>query len=413
LEAIIADDNVLITDTTVFPWRCICHLVITASDSSRWVGTGWLASPRLVVTAGHCVYLHGAGGWAQKVEVYPGRNGNDTPFGSYVSTTLRSGSRWTEEPDAEYDYGAILLPEGTTVGYFGYGVFEDPELREATVYVCGYSADKPMGTLWKSTRRLAQVRERTLDYDKSLFGGQSGSPVFIKQGENHIALGIHTHGDHLGDSATRITDAVFDNFAAWKGEAELPVMSPEGYDRPVEGGPGIQQEDLSSDSSSQDDADLESDSSEQRVAWVLPMMQSLALTFHVGKLELPDLAWEKRAEFYSLDTEDKWNDFVHVRYQSEYLWAGPVTDFLTKGVDPFNTPSAEKRSRLREQIGQARPGSEKPWGARLSLRSDLEQVFALASPVELRQMGSRIGDPNRVLQVLDNGSEESLREVLD
>jgi len=220
MEVVLADDDrEQITDTTVFPWRCLCHLVITAPDGSRWLGTGWLASPRLVVTAGHCVFLYGVGGWATQVEVYPGRNGSSTPFGSQVSSALRSVSRWTQEQDAEYDYGAIVLPEPTTVGFLGYTAAGDAELRAALVNVYGYPADKQQGTLWGSSRNLAQVQPRTLVYDISTFGGQSGCPVFIKEGEERTAVGIHNYGDLKGNSATRITDDVFDDIEAWKAEA--------------------------------------------------------------------------------------------------------------------------------------------------------------------------------------------------
>lgn len=220
MEVVLADDDrEQITDTTAFPWRCICHLVITAPDNSRWVGTGWLASPRLVITAGHCVFLYGAGGWARQIEVYPGRNGTSTPFGSLVSSDLRSVSRWTEEQDAEYDYGAIRLPESTAVGFFGYAALTDAELREALVNVYGYPADKQQGTLWGSARKLSQVQPRTLVYNISTYGGQSGCPVFLKEGEDRTAAGIHNYGDLKGNSATRITADVYDDIEAWKAEA--------------------------------------------------------------------------------------------------------------------------------------------------------------------------------------------------
>src|SRR5262249_45821675 len=80
------DDRKQVPPPPDFPWRCICALVITAADGPRWVGSGWLAGPRAVVTAGHCVYLHGHGGWARQVEVYPGRNADDTSLGSFTST---------------------------------------------------------------------------------------------------------------------------------------------------------------------------------------------------------------------------------------------------------------------------------------------------------------------------------------
>lgn len=59
LESIIGtDDRVRIQNPSVYPWRAICALRMTAKDGSRWIGTGFLVGPGTVITAGHCVYLH-------------------------------------------------------------------------------------------------------------------------------------------------------------------------------------------------------------------------------------------------------------------------------------------------------------------------------------------------------------------
>jgi hypothetical protein len=71
-EIVIADDDrIQITDTLSVPFRWICRLSILAANGTRWNATGWFAAPGLVVTAGHCVYLHNQGGWARAIEVQP------------------------------------------------------------------------------------------------------------------------------------------------------------------------------------------------------------------------------------------------------------------------------------------------------------------------------------------------------
>jgi len=216
MEAVLADDDrQQVTATTEFPWRCICYLVITAQDGSHWVGSGWFADARTVVTAGHCVFLHGAGGWARQLEVYPGRSGAAMPFGPVVSGDLHSVSRWTQEQDADFDYGAVRLAGAVPVGSLGYAARADAELQNVSANVYGYPADKPPGTLWGSFRQLSQVRQRTLVYNVSTYGGQSGCPVFLKQGEDRTVVGIHNYGDLSGNSATRITDDVYDDIQAW------------------------------------------------------------------------------------------------------------------------------------------------------------------------------------------------------
>jgi V8-like Glu-specific endopeptidase len=214
------DDRQQVTATREFPWRCLCSLSIVAANGTRWVGTGWLAGPRTVVTAGHCVYLHEHGGWARRVEVYPGRNGADTSLGRYDSDDLHSVTGWTVEKNLALDYGAITLPQPLDLGWLSYGVYSDAELRALRVNLFGYPGDKAVGQLWGTDRRLTQVLPDRLVYDLSTFGGQSGAPVFHRdrdgQKDERVVVGIHNYGDVSGNTATRVTDAVFDDIEAWK-----------------------------------------------------------------------------------------------------------------------------------------------------------------------------------------------------
>src|SRR5207248_9320300 len=98
LELIIgSDDRVLVTNNELYPWRCVCSLLITAQSGTMYLGTGWLVSPRVVLTAGHCVYMSDEGGWASQIEVIPagsatsGRSARRSP----ESCAASPASRWT------------------------------------------------------------------------------------------------------------------------------------------------------------------------------------------------------------------------------------------------------------------------------------------------------------------------------
>lgn len=72
-------------------------------------------SPRTLVTAGHCVYIKhspvpGRDGWVKKIQVMPGRNGSDLPFGGISATEVWSVKGWGDQGQENYDYGAIILP---------------------------------------------------------------------------------------------------------------------------------------------------------------------------------------------------------------------------------------------------------------------------------------------------------------
>jgi len=219
------DDRVPISPASAYPWRSICSLLITASDGTKWIGTGWLAAPRLLLTAGHCVYMHNQGGWASQIEVIPGRNGSDRPYRSCIATNYRSTLGWINNRDRNFDYAAILLPEtaryGDQLGWFGYTVKSDDELKALTTNLSGYPGDKPSGTQWFHSRQLMDVDDRVLTYDTDTAGGQSGAPVWIRtQDGNRYGVGIHTNGDLAGNSATRINQEVYNNIVSWV--AEVP-----------------------------------------------------------------------------------------------------------------------------------------------------------------------------------------------
>jgi glutamyl endopeptidase len=223
-EAIIGnDDRVQINDTTLYPYRAIASLLITAADGSKWIGTGWFISPRTLVTAGHCVYIKNSGvpgrdGWVRSITVIPGRNGANRPFGSAVSTQFKSVAGWTNNGDQKQDYAAIIIPTplGNTVGTFGFGVYSDADLLTATANISGYPGDKPAGTQWFHARKVTSVGPQKVFYDIDTMGGQSGAPVWRVIGGQRFAIAVHAYGGATANSGTRITAGVNANLVAWK-----------------------------------------------------------------------------------------------------------------------------------------------------------------------------------------------------
>ena len=220
IEAIIGtDDRVRITATKAVPWRRICALRITFSTGATYRGTGFLIGPRAVATAGHCVYLHNQGGWARKVEVIPGSDGTQHPFGSAQSVSLRSVGGWVTGKRPESDYGCVVLPSGAfggrNLGCFGFAAFTAPQLLAQDAVLAGYPGDKPFAELWGMARRIKAVTAKTLVYDIDTMGGQSGAPVYIKRNGQRYVVGIHNYGAATGNSATRVTQPVFQRLLAW------------------------------------------------------------------------------------------------------------------------------------------------------------------------------------------------------
>jgi V8-like Glu-specific endopeptidase len=225
------DDRVRIRNTTAAPWSGICQLNITAENGSRFVGTGWLIDERTLVTAGHCVFMHNAGGWASSIEVIAGRDGAEKPFRAITSTRFFAVSGWTKDKSRDHDYGAIILPKafpsvnGARPHHFQLAPFKDDQLKKAVANISGYPADSP-GTgkdstaAWFHARRITRVTPTTIVYDIDTGGGQSGAPVWILEPRTgrRMVCAIHTNGFSLGNSATRINDVIARNLNQWREE---------------------------------------------------------------------------------------------------------------------------------------------------------------------------------------------------
>ena len=216
------DDRLRVSSTGLYPWRAICALRITAANGARFIGTGWLISPRTVITAGHCVFMHNEGGWARSIEVIPGLNDASRPFGSAISSNLRSVKGWTESRSREYDYGAIILPSnsrlGDRTGYFGFAVRNDAFLLGSALNLSGYPGDKGGSQQWYMAQRGKRLSPRVITYDIDTMGGQSGSPVWVLQNGQRYAVGVHTNGAGSGNSATRIDANVFTRLTEWRNQ---------------------------------------------------------------------------------------------------------------------------------------------------------------------------------------------------
>lgn len=222
-EAIIGtDDRVQIQNTSAYPWRVNTSLLITAADGSSWIGTGWFIGARTLVTAGHCVFIKNSGvpgrdGWVRSIRVMPGRNGSTLPYGSATSTAFRSVTGWTNRGDHNFDYGAIILPTnlGSTVGWFGFGVYSDSQLVGSTINISGYPGDKPAGTQWYHSNRVTAVNATKVYYVVDTMGGQSGSAVYQIRNGARYAVAVHAYGGATANHGTRINREVFNNLSAW------------------------------------------------------------------------------------------------------------------------------------------------------------------------------------------------------
>jgi V8-like Glu-specific endopeptidase len=218
LEVIVdIDDRTRIRETRAIPWRWYCALRITFPSGAIYRGTGFFVGARAVVTAGHCVFLKNHG-WARQIEVIPGCDGNTRPYGQAIATSFRSVQGWVKHSKPDCDYGFIRLSQAFAgnLGSFACAAFDSQALLAQKATLAGYPGDKPFAELWGAERFLKTVTEKTLIYNTASVAGQSGAPVYIKRNGQRYVVGIHNYGASTGNSATRITPAVYENIMRWR-----------------------------------------------------------------------------------------------------------------------------------------------------------------------------------------------------
>lgn len=221
-ESIIGtDERVLIKNTKQSPFRA---MVLITFENSRC--TGWMIGPNTVATAGHCVHSGGSSGrWYQRstYRIYPGRNGNASPYGSCTAKRLYSVNGWTKNGRDDFDYGAIKLncTVGNTVGWLGF-FWQSATLNRLPTIISGYPGDKPL-TQWRSKGKVTVTQQRRVFYRNDTVGGMSGSAVYYNRtGCGNCAMAIHAYGTYgsppfsNNNHGTRIIKAVFDNLVKWR-----------------------------------------------------------------------------------------------------------------------------------------------------------------------------------------------------
>ncbi len=171
----------------------------------RAVGTGFLVTPNLVLTAGHCVYDKRFGGWAEMITVIPA---GDDCLGKYAGSRAYTVVGWSKNNKEEYDYGAVVIPDDDlhdTVGFtFDLISPDDPDLKSAQWKLRGYPMSHFPGALVsRSSMKPSTTWPLQFSYLLDASRGQSGGPVFLDNNDSSAA-GIHARPG-CPNIATRIT----------------------------------------------------------------------------------------------------------------------------------------------------------------------------------------------------------------
>lgn len=172
----------IVPDTSLYPYSAVVSIKVTYANDAFAIGSGAVVNRNEVLTASHVIF-EAALGEPVSVEVFPGRDGDYMPFGSYKAID------WGVIPiDLDGDGGGELYESRTDIallkidgnigdktGWFGI----DPGLTSGLSYVTGYPASYG-GDIMVDATGSSVYNEMTGVYDKDhdTSPGFSGGPVW-------------------------------------------------------------------------------------------------------------------------------------------------------------------------------------------------------------------------------------------
>lgn len=253
------DERVQVVNTNIWPYRATCKLYMEYDNvynnstkkyiTLKYIGTGFLVGPNLLVTAGHCVYgdVTNSGDcedniknprFPNRIKVYAGANGYsdiNSNYAYYATVDeINIQKQYYENPSFDYDWAACKLNWnlGSATGY--YGKISNWYEQGAKVYSYGYPADKS-ATMCETRGQLVNQNTYTYEYNFDTVAGQSGSPVFMTTNNGAVYVcGIHTSGSSTVNGGTKINTFIFhylNSFVTYHNyEHEAAIIRPSDYD---------------------------------------------------------------------------------------------------------------------------------------------------------------------------------------
>jgi V8-like Glu-specific endopeptidase len=238
-EARAKDAKGAVSNTFDVPWRWICRISLSQNGKPAGGGTGVLISDRHVLTAAHVVYDVYKNRQQFDLTVIPALSGNDD-LGTHVSSSKPMiPDRYVPDvKDSDYDYALIRLDAAIGTQTFdelnkqklcfwgspdcGAGPelkrLEPKSLMGKTAYTAGYPQAKGGKTMWWFSGMLHSVDEkkRVMWFTGEATRGQSGSPVWIQDGNSYRMAGILT-AEVVGSSnaVVRITRELCRQLQDW------------------------------------------------------------------------------------------------------------------------------------------------------------------------------------------------------
>ena len=210
-----------IEDPSVYPWRVNCKLWIVSNDTT-YNGSAILIDPKHVLTAAHCVYNKDTDEWVDMIEVIPGFDEGNRPYGTAYSVGFLAWTAWVINDDWNWDMAVIELdrPIGALTGWYGYTYnTNDNFYLTNTFRNAAYPAPPPFDRVRLAYRYgpFDSLNANILyEHDTTSFGGMSGGGVYYTDVSTPRTVhAVVSHGYNGCGGFNRMTQSKYNDVGAY------------------------------------------------------------------------------------------------------------------------------------------------------------------------------------------------------
>lgn len=195
-----------VDDLKAYPFAVVGKLFMRFPNGALSVGSAWVIGRRAILTAGHCLYDAGGGGWASSVLFQP-QYADGTSAGKWAVSRPAALREWVSRGDLRFDLACGVLNKvvGDVTGVAGY--VANNATPPGTLTAVGYPAEPTRRhqfdgeKMWRAVGEFDPTRDpaagttadRIVGMFNDLTGGCSGGPWFRGGEPGPVACGLNSH----------------------------------------------------------------------------------------------------------------------------------------------------------------------------------------------------------------------------